>query len=105
MGARATRLAPSRLLLFNICSSSVLLAVGDLTQQRIEGHRKNNWSRTCRMATVGALVGAMNHSWYSVLDRALPGVAGRTVVKKLLADQLIYGPIALSTFLVGTLAR
>ena len=104
MGANATRLSPSRLLLFNVCSTSACYAAGDLIQQRFERRRvkkTNDWPRTGRMAIVGAPMAVMNHYWYILLDRVLPGTAGRTIAKKVLADQGIYGPICLSAFIVG----
>lgn len=53
------------------------------------------------MASVGVPIGAMNHCWYWILDRILPGVGGRIVAQKVLADQFIYGPFCLSTFFIG----
>lgn len=101
MGAAAARLTPPRLMLLNVCSSSILYAAGDVLQQRIESRERNSWPRTGRMAIVGVPIGAMNHCWYLILDRILPGVGGRIVAKKVLADQLIYGPFCLSTFFIG----
>lgn len=53
------------------------------------------------MTGVGAPIGAMCHYWYILLDRVLPGITGRAVARKVLADQCIFGPICLSTFFIG----
>lgn len=103
MGGRVTRLKGSRLLLFNVCSSSVVYAAGDQIQQRFEGRdrKTTDWWRSSRMTGVGAPIGAMCHYWYILLDRVLPGITGRAVARKVLADQCIFGPICLSTFFIG----
>jgi protein Mpv17 len=111
MGGRVTRLAGSRLLLFNVCASSAMYAAGDLIQQRLEGRKRKkavdrlatDWKRSGRMGSVGAPIGVLSHYWYTMLDRVLPGITRRAVVRKVMADQCIFGPICLSTFFVGKL--
>ena len=90
-------------MLFNVCTSTVVYAAGDRIQQRIEGRSRKeaDWKRTGRMASVGAPIGAMSHYWYIMLDRVLPGITRRAVVRKVMADQCIFGPICLSTFFIG----
>ena len=105
MGTATARMASSRLLLFNTCTSGVMYGAGDFFQQYIEGRDCNDWKRTGRMAGVGLAIGAMNHYWYGILDQFLPGVDGRMVVKKVLADQGVYGPVCLSTFFIGELSK
>ena len=100
-------MAGSRLLLFNVCTSTVVYAAGDRIQQRIEGRGRKkadlaaDWKRTGRMASVGAPIGALSHYWYIMLDRVLPGITRRAVVRKVMADQCIFGPICLSIFFIG----
>ena len=53
------------------------------------------------MAVLGFCIGPVNHYWYVMLDRFLPGTLSRTVAKKLLLDQLIMAPICCTTFYVG----
>lgn len=93
----------SRLLLFNVCTSSVMYAAGDHIQQRFEGRaiQTVDWWRSGRMATVGAPIGVLGHYWYILLDKAVPSIAARAVARKVLADQLIFGPVCLTTFFVG----
>lgn len=104
MGGRITRLAGSRLLVFNVCTSSIVYAAGDQIQQRFEGHRHRreaDFRRSGRMTSVGAPIGALNHYWYMLLDRIIPGITSRAVVRKILADMIIFGPICLTAFFVG----
>ncbi|EGV93002.1 Mpv17-like protein [Cricetulus griseus] len=51
--------------------------------------------------------GNFNYVWLRLLERALPGRAPRTVLAKVLCDQTVGGPIALSAFYVekGTSKR
>ena len=98
-----TRLKGSRLLLFNVCTSGAVYAAGDQLQQRFAGRAREtvDWGRSLQMVGVGAPIGAMGHFWYLLLDRALPGLAARTVARKVLADMCIFGPVCLATFFAG----
>jgi protein Mpv17 len=86
-----------------------MYAAGDLIQQRLEGRKRKkavdrlatDWKRSGRMGSVGAPIGVLSHYWYTMLDRVLPGITRRAVVRKVMADQCIFGPICLSTFFVG----
>ena len=53
------------------------------------------------MFIVGLMLGPANHVWYMALDRFLSGTAGRTIVKKIVADQLVAAPFMGTTFLFG----
>lgn len=103
MGGRVTRLKGSRLLLFNVCTSGVVYAAGDQIQQRFEGRGRKtaDWRRSGRMASVGAPIGLLSHYWYLLLDRTIPAITARAVARKVLADQLLFGPVCLATFFVG----
>lgn len=103
MGGRVARLTGPRLLLFNVCSTSLVYAAGDQIQQQFEGRKREttDLQRSSRMASVGAPIGAMSHYWYILLDRILPDITRRAVARKVLADQCIFGPICLTTFFVG----
>lgn len=92
-----------RLLLVNTGTCCLLYTVGDLIQQRIEGSKQVNWTRTARMATLGLLMGPLNHSWYYILDRTIIGQGIKVVGKKVLADQLVMAPLCCTTFYVGEL--
>jgi len=78
----------------NTISSGALFAIGDAAQQQIELHhstQKNHtfdYDRNGRLLIVGFTQGLPHHWWYTWLDRVLPGNSLKTVVKKILADQL-----------------
>jgi hypothetical protein len=44
------------------------------------------------------LAGPMNHSWYKILDKAIPSTTTSGSLAKLAADQIVFAPIILSTF-------
>lgn len=101
---KCKRFLTSNLLLINTGTCCALYTVGDLIEQRIEGHKsekKLDWARTARMAILGFCMGPVNHYWYVGLDRALPGIAAKTVGKKVLADQLLMAPFCYTIFYMG----
>jgi len=54
-----------------------------------------------RMATVGLLFGPLAHIWYRYLDRRIPVRNIYTVLKKVLVDQGVAGPVFLAYFFAG----
>lgn len=95
------------LLVTNTISSGVLLGAGDGIQQGIEFSRGKNytvkydWQRTGRLFTVGLIEGPPHHIFYGIMDKVLPGKSARTVVKKILADQIIAAPFFAIVFFMG----
>ncbi|GAB1601567.1 mpv17 2 [Argonauta hians] len=95
------------LLLTNTATCGGLLALGDAVTQKFEHWGqdpttfKHDWARTGRMFTVGLFMGPPTHFWYSFLDKMLVGKTGKTVVKKILADQAVAAPYFCTTFLIG----
>jgi len=92
------------LLLTNLGISMSLSVTGDCLQQHYEiiksGERSFDKKRSFHMGTSGLTVGFVCHHWYKYLDRFLPGRAIRTVFKKVVVDQLIGSPAAISTFFI-----
>lgn len=91
----------NRLLIVNTGVCSGLYALGDVCQQKLTGSGTNDWARNLRMATLGLLMGPVNHYWYVALDFVMPGRAGKTVFKKVLADQLVMAPVCCVLFYTG----
>lgn len=85
----------------NVLLYAGLFSAGDALQQRLRGGPAD-WRQTRRVATLAVTFhGNFNYVWLRLLERALPGRAPRTVLAKVLCDQTVGGPIALSAFYVG----
>uniref|UniRef100_F7BST8 MPV17 mitochondrial inner membrane protein like n=1 Tax=Equus caballus TaxID=9796 RepID=F7BST8_HORSE len=85
----------------NVLLYSALFSAGDAVQQRLRGGPAD-WRQTRRVATVAvAFHGNFNYVWLRLLERALPGRAPRTVLAKVLCDQALGGPVAISAFYAG----
>ncbi|XP_035122836.1 mpv17-like protein isoform X3 [Callithrix jacchus] len=82
----------------NVLLYAALFSSGDALQQRLRG-AQNDWRQTRRVATVVVTFHAnFNYVWLSLLERALPGRAPRIVLAKVLCDQVVAAPIAVSAF-------
>uniref|UniRef100_A0A2I3TWM4 MPV17 mitochondrial inner membrane protein like n=1 Tax=Pan troglodytes TaxID=9598 RepID=A0A2I3TWM4_PANTR len=85
----------------HVCFNGSLVSAGDALQQRLQG-REANWRQTRRVATLVVTFHAnFNYVWLGLLERALPGRAPHAVLAKLLCDQVVGAPIAVSAFYVG----
>ncbi|XP_040829849.1 mpv17-like protein isoform X2 [Ochotona curzoniae] len=85
----------------NVLLYTSLYSAGDALQQRLRGGPAD-WRQTRRVATLAVTFHAnFNYVWLRLLERALPGRAPRTVLAKVLCDQTLGGPVALSAFYVG----
>ncbi|XP_013776948.1 mpv17-like protein 2 [Limulus polyphemus] len=94
------------LLVTNATISACMGATGDTIQQHYDilTDQKESWHlwRTQHMTVAGLTTGIITHYWYIFLDRALPGSCLRTVVKKVLYDQVFFSPVNLAVYF-GTL--
>ncbi|XP_055221532.1 mpv17-like protein isoform X1 [Gorilla gorilla gorilla] len=85
----------------NVLLYGSLVSAGDVLQQRLQG-REANWRQTRRVATLVVTFHAnFDYVWLGLLERALPGRAPHAVLAKLLCDQVVGAPIAVSAFYVG----
>uniref|UniRef100_A0A8C5Y5Y1 MPV17 mitochondrial inner membrane protein like n=1 Tax=Microcebus murinus TaxID=30608 RepID=A0A8C5Y5Y1_MICMU len=86
----------------NVLLYAGLYSAGDALQQRLRGGPAD-WRQTRCVATVAVTFHAnFNYVWLRLLERALPGRAPGAVLAKVLCDQALGGPVALSAFYVGT---
>nr|XP_001108439.2 mpv17-like protein isoform X2 [Macaca mulatta]XP_005591377.1 PREDICTED: mpv17-like protein isoform X2 [Macaca fascicularis] len=82
----------------NVLLYGSLYSAGDALQQRLQGCEAD-WRQTRRVATLAVTFHAnFNYVWLGLLERALPGRAPRAVLAKLLCDQVVGAPIAVSAF-------
>uniref|UniRef100_A0A1D5Q3A3 Mpv17-like protein n=1 Tax=Macaca mulatta TaxID=9544 RepID=A0A1D5Q3A3_MACMU len=85
----------------NVLLYGSLYSAGDALQQRLQGCEAD-WRQTRRVATLAVTFHAnFNYVWLGLLERALPGRAPRAVLAKLLCDQVVGAPIAVSAFYTG----
>ncbi|XP_074158623.1 mpv17-like protein 2 [Sminthopsis crassicaudata] len=93
------------LLVTNTLSCGTLMAAGDAVRQAWERRLPEDAAgppqpmdlrRTARMFAMGCSMGPFLHYWYQWLDRIFPamGFKGiRTILKKVLVDQLVASPL------------
>lgn len=85
----------------NVLLYATLYSAGDALQQRLQGGPAD-WQQTRRVATLAVAFHAnFNYVWLHLLERALPGRAPRAVLAKVVCDQALGGPVALSAFYAG----
>lgn len=97
-----------------IVSGGILWLSGDLLSQKIAQKDTIDWSRTLKMTLFGVVVSApVLTAWYSLLDRYTIKKFGdmhsggarrlwKVVVFKCVADMLVFDPLYLSSFFIGT---
>ncbi|XP_064625140.1 mpv17-like protein 2 [Lineus longissimus] len=108
-----TRLFTKYLLVTNVAFSCGFSNAGDLivqgmqihedkkSQKKLHSNKWVDWERTGNVFKVGALLGVFQHYWYVLLDTKLPGTAGKTMLKKIIADQLVASPVSSAIFVIG----
>lgn len=85
----------------NVLLYTALYSAGDALQQRLRGCPAD-WRQTQHVATVAVTFHAnFNYVWLRLLERALPGRAPRAVLAKVLCDQVLAAPVAVSAFYSG----
>ncbi|PSN33126.1 hypothetical protein C0J52_15532 [Blattella germanica] len=95
------------LFLTNVGISLSLSGLGDVIQQHYEimQGEQQRWDRrrTLQMSVTGMTIGVFCHHTYKILDKFFPGRTLRTVLKKVLVDQVVTSPLCITIFF-GTLA-
>lgn len=89
------------LLLTNTAVSCGLEAFGDYLVQKLEGASRNDWDRTKRMTIIGLILGPPQHFWFKFLDVRYPGTGTNAVIKKVILDETINGPLCIVVFFLG----
>ncbi|KAM5198999.1 mpv17-like protein isoform 1-T1 [Hipposideros larvatus] len=85
----------------NVLLYAALFSAGDALQQRLRGGPAD-WRQTRRVATVAVAFHAnFNYVWQRLLERALPGRTPRAILAKVLCDQAVGAPVAVSAFYTG----
>lgn len=81
----------------------ILWTASDISQELFISKKDHvNWSKTARIATTGTFVIApIVYTWIHVAEWLLPGKALTTVMKKVIADQVFFAPIGISSFYLG----
>ncbi|XP_060606852.1 mpv17-like protein 2 [Ruditapes philippinarum] len=94
------------LLYTNTAISVFMSCAGDGLQQNYQIAQKEIacWDkrRSRDVAVTGFLIGPFCHYWYILLDWWLPGRSVGIIMKKLLVDQFICSPVAITSFLSVT---
>lgn len=90
-------------LLFSMGSYGVMYAASDICQQKVISKKENlDLSKTARTSCVGFMaIAPLVYSWLRLAEFVVPGRAVLSVVKKVLAEQLLFAPVALTTFYTG----
>ncbi|XP_004692169.1 PREDICTED: mpv17-like protein isoform X2 [Condylura cristata] len=82
----------------NVVLYAGLFSGGDALQQWLRDDPPD-WQQTRHVATLATTFHAnFNYVWLRLLERALPGRAPRVVLVKVLCDQAVGGPVAISGF-------
>ncbi|KAK0406309.1 hypothetical protein QR680_018496 [Steinernema hermaphroditum] len=87
--------SPKHLLATNTATFVSLLGLGDYIQQRFQGVEWD-WRRTVRFASIGLILGPMNHYWYKFLDSRMAGRTLKEALKKAAVDFCVSPMFAIS---------
>lgn len=86
----------------NVTLYGCLFAGGDFVHQCFSRKEQVDWSHTRNVAVVAfSFHGNFNFFWMRFLERRFPGNALGMVLRKLLLDQTLAAPLAISAFYTG----
>ena len=84
-----------------VLTGAATFGLGDVTVQSFDRKKENNLQNSCAVALLGAFTnGIVLPHWFTALDRSFgPSMRSRRVVfAKMIADQVIYAPFAVTLF-------
>lgn len=87
-------------ILQTMATYATLWTISDSVEQKfISKKEQMDYQKSVRMVAVGTFVVApLVYSWMFLAERMFPGRAFKTVAKKMITDQTVFAPIAISSF-------
>lgn len=87
-------------ILQTMATYATLWTISDSVEQKfISKKEQMDYKKSVRMVTVGTFVVApLVFTWMFLAERMFPGRAIKTVAKKMITDQVVFAPVAISTF-------
>ncbi|XP_046680973.1 protein sym1-like [Homalodisca vitripennis] len=83
-------------------SYALIWPAGSLIQQTIAGEEKYDFIKAARYSLWGSCyVAPALHTWYTIANRIWPHINLKSVLAKVVAEQLTFSPFAMSCFLIG----
>lgn len=91
-------------ILQTMATYATLWTISDSVEQKfISKKEQMDYKKSVRMVTVGTFVVApLVFTWMFLAERMFPGRAIKTVAKKMITDQVVFAPMAISTFYFTT---
>nr|XP_006814649.1 PREDICTED: mpv17-like protein-like [Saccoglossus kowalevskii] len=85
----------------NAVFAGTVFGASEFTQQTLRGDDKYDYGYIGRVALTGLLFyGPFCHYFYRALDNAWKGTTTRMIIKKLVLDQTIAGPVSIGGFYI-----
>lgn len=96
--------SPKMTILQTMATYATLWTISDSVEQKfISKKEQMDYKKSVRMVTVGTFVVApLVFTWMFLAERMFPGRAIKTVAKKMITDQVVFAPVAISTFYFTT---
>ena len=90
-------------LLNTMATYGILWTASDIIQELIVSRKDHvDWGKTLRVTATGACVIAPQvHGWMHIVEFMFPGSAVKMVIKKVVAGQICFAPVGISSFYLG----
>ncbi|XP_061198093.1 mpv17-like protein [Saccostrea echinata] len=91
-------------ILQTMATYATLWTISDSVEQKfISKKEQMDYQKSVRMVAVGTFVVApLVFSWMFIAERMFPGRTFRTVAKKMITDQVVFAPFAITSFYFST---